>query len=89
MMVELVRFGRAGDDDRPAGLHAGDDAAASRGKAFLELIAEGIDLAEQAKDLVIRRDIAADDDIVADAEFGGAGVKFSSTLSTPRMKEPT
>ena len=76
MMVEFVRLGRAGDDDGPAGLHAGENAAAPRGKAFLERIAEGVDLAEQAEHLVVGRDIAADDDVVGDAEFGGARVKI-------------
>src|ERR1700722_838320 len=53
MMVEFVWLGRAGDNDGPAGLHAGDNAAAPSGKAFLERIAEGVDLTEQAEDLVI------------------------------------
>src|SRR3984957_13459489 len=35
MMVEFFRLGRAGDYDGPAGLHAGDNAAAPRGKGFL------------------------------------------------------
>ena len=44
MMVELVRLGRAGDDDGPAGLHAGENAGTPRGETFIEQIAEGVDL---------------------------------------------
>src|ERR1700687_2012924 len=76
MMVELVRFGGTGDNDGPAGLHAGQDAGTPRGEAFIERITERVDLAEQAEHLMVGPDVAADDHIVRHAEFGGAGINL-------------
>jgi len=52
-MAELVGLGRAGDDDGPAGLHAGENAGTARGEAFIERITEGVDRAEQAEHLMV------------------------------------
>src|SRR5450432_1855163 len=64
MMVELIRFGRPVIVTGPAGLHAGQNAGAPRGEALRKRITEGVDNVEQAENLVVGGDIAADDDIV-------------------------
>src|ERR1700761_1866718 len=76
MMVELVCFGRTGDDHRSAGLHAGENTGAPRGQALFERVAECTDLVEQPEYFVVGGNIAADDDVVDDTQFVGAGVKF-------------
>ena len=63
MMIELVRFGRTGDDNGLARLHAGENAGAPRREALLERVTECVDLVEQPEQLVVGRDVTADDDI--------------------------
>ena len=58
MMVEFVRQRGAGHDQRPAGLHAGENAGAPRGEPLVERIAERVDRAEQPEHLVIGGDEA-------------------------------
>ena len=76
MMVEFLRQHGTRDDQRTAGLHAGENAGAPRGEPLIERIAECVDLAEQAEHLVIGGDEAGDDHVVGDAEFSGAGMKL-------------
>src|SRR4029079_4899867 len=76
MMIEFVRQGRAGDDQRLAGLHAGENAGAPRREAFIQRIAERVDLAEQAEYLAIGRNKTTDNHVVRDPKLRGAGMKL-------------
>src|SRR2546422_6432486 len=76
MVVEFLRQHGTSDDQRTAGLYAGENAGTPRGDPLIERIAECVDLAEQAEHFVIGGDEAGDDHIVGDAKFSGAGMKL-------------
>jgi len=76
MMIEFFRQSGSGHDQRPAGLHASEDAGTPRGEALIERIAEDVDLAEQAEHFMVGRDEAGDDHVVGNAECGGPGMKI-------------